>query len=244
MQESGRCLIFDADDTLWENNIYFEAAIEEFLEAIGGLIGLSNAVAPDRRAVLALLNEIERESIPRCGYGSRHFVNSLRETFSRIYSGGDGVAYHRAIDKIAQRLISHPMAIMPHVPETLETLRRRYRLLMFTKGDYEEQASKAARSGLEHHFHAVEITGEKDPNAYHQLVERHALNRETTFMIGNSPRSDVLPALAAGLWAVFVPHAHTWDLEHEEVPPHPRLITVNSVRELPALLEQMFPEQV
>src|SRR5258706_1944029 len=111
-----KCLIFDADDTLWENNIYFERAIEEFLELI-------LTIASDRERVLSVLNEVEKESIPLWGYGSRNFINSLGETFRRLYSEKDGAAYHSAIEQIGDRLLNHPMDVIPGVASTLETLR-------------------------------------------------------------------------------------------------------------------------
>jgi len=231
-----KCLIFDADDTLWENNIYFERAIEEFLELI-------LPIAPKRECVLGVLNEVEKESIPLWGYGSRNFINSLVETFRRLYGEHDGAGYLSAIEQIGERLLNHPMDIIPGVSSTLESLRERYRLMLFTKGDVEEQSSKVDRSGLKGHFDCIEITEEKTTDAYHELVQRHILDRDFTFMVGNSPRSDVLPALRAGLWAVFVPHPHTWDLEHEEVEPHPRLLVAQSLRDLPSLLAELFPPQ-
>ncbi len=248
MQQSAKCLIFDADDTLWENNIYFEAAIEDFLELTSSLYGPRNSAAPGPSAVLDLLNQIESESIPQWGYGSRHFVNSLRETFRRVFRGsedgeGNEEPYLSAIGRIGERLFHHPINIMPEVSSTLEALRDRYRLMLFTKGDYEEQSSKVSRSGLEEHFDRIEIVREKDTGAYHDLVLRHSLHCHSTFMVGNSPRSDVLPALEAGLWAIFVPHAHTWKLEHEDLDPHPRLLTAQSLGELPALLAQVFPSE-
>jgi len=253
-QACKKCLIFDADDTLWENNIYFEAAIEEFLSLIGNIVSPANSISsngpvgPDRQQVLNVLNEVERESIPQWGYGSRHFINSLKETFRRILGESNGVAKNGAghlgaIEEIGERLLHHPIDVMPGVISTLETLRGRYRLMLFTKGDFQEQASKVDRSGLKNHFDRIEIVEEKNIDAYHELVLRHLLDRESTFMIGNSPRSDVLPALGAGLWAVFVPHPHTWELEHEEVEPHPRLLVAQSLRELPSLLASVSPSQ-
>ena len=237
------CLIFDADDTLWENNIHFETAIEEFFHLITGLMSPARTDGLDRQGVLRLLNELELESIPLRGYGSRHFVNSLKDTFRHLYGGRDGAVYLDAIDQIAHRLLNHPIQVMPGVEATLDLLRRNYRLMLFTKGDVEEQSSKIERSGLKGHFDRVEIAPEKNADAYHELVSRHLLDRDVTFMIGNSPRSDVLPALAAGLWAVFVPHPHTWQLEHEEVLPHPRLLQAQSISELPSLLGQILSSQ-
>jgi putative hydrolase of the HAD superfamily len=256
MPKKNRCLIFDADDTLWENNIYFEAAIEEFLSLISEFLTPSNTVASGRQAALDLLNEIERASIPQFGYGSRHFIDSLRETFRRVWEGDTGrtnspgfqsnnqapaAGYLRLIGEIGERLVSHPIEVSPEVFSTLDVLRSRHRLMLFTKGDFDEQSYKLDRSGLKDHFDRIEIVREKDTEAYHALVLRHSLERQSTFMIGNSPRSDVLPALEAGLWAVFVPHPHTWQHEHDEVEPHPRLFVAESLGDVPSLVEQVFP---
>ena len=224
------CLIFDADDTLWENNIYFQRAVQDFLDLVAPF-------APDRRQALHLLTQIERESIPQRGYGTRNFLDSLRETFLRLYTGDDGVAYLRGIEEIGDRLYHHDIELLPGVAATLELLQPRYRLLLFTKGDREEQQDKLNRSGLNQLFDRVEVVAEKNTTAYQELIRCHQLSQESTMMIGNSPRSDVLPALAAGLWAVFIPHPHTWEFEEEVVEPHPRLLVARSFPELPLLLD-------
>ena len=226
------CLLFDADDTLWENNIYFQRAIEEFL-------GWIAPFAPDRRHVHHVLSQIERQNIPRRGYGTRNFLDSLHETFRRFYSGGDGEAHGREIERIGERLLNHPLDLLPGVEVTLAILRPHYRLMLFTKGDPEEQRGKLRRSGLERFFDCAEVVEEKNAAAYRELVRRHGLRSESTAMIGNSPRSDVLPALEAGLWAVFVPHPHTWEMEDDRVAPHPRLLVTESFRELPTILSKM-----
>ena len=225
-------LIFDADDTLWENNIYFQRAIDEFLELLA-------PIAPDRRAVHRVLSQVEHEHIPQRGYGSRNFIDSLHETFRRFSTGSDGRAYSLAIEAIGERLLQHPIQPMPGVAATLEALRERHRLLVFTKGDRQEQVDKLGRSGLGGFFERIEVVEEKDAAAYQELVRCRGMRRESTAMIGNSPRSDVLPALAAGLWAVFIPHPHTWEREEEPVEPHPRLLVTRSFLDLPALLSRL-----
>ena len=231
-------LIFDADDTLWENNIYFGKAVEEFLI-------LMQPVTRDCLRVRNLLDEVERENIPLRGYGSLNFISSLEETFRRLYEGQDGVAYREAIRLIGERLLIHPIDLLPGVLPTLQILRRNSRLMLFTKGDSQEQLDKLKRSGLEGCFDRVEVVKEKDVAAYQELIRRHSLDRESTCMVGNSPRSDVLPALEAGLWAVFIPHPHTWELEHQEVEPHPRLLEAKTFQELPSLLSdrKIFPRR-
>ena len=228
-------LLFDADDTLWENNIYFLRAIEEF-------VALLVPVAPDPREVQRVLTEVEHEYIPRRGYGSRNFIDALHEVFRRFYSGADGRAgtdgraFSLAIEAIGEQLLRHPVEPMPGVALTLATLAERHRLLCFTKGDREEQSEKLERSGLRVFFERIEVVEEKDTAAYQKLVRRRGLKRESTAMIGNSPRSDVLPALAAGLWAVFIPHRYTWEREEGRVDPHHRLIVTQTFSELPQVL--------
>ena len=228
-------LIFDADDTLWENNIYFQRAIEEFLELLA-------PVAPDPRAVHGVLSQVEHEHIPQRGYGTRNFIDSLHETFRRFHAGSDGRAYSLAVEAIGERLLRHPVEPMPGVAATLAALRERHRLFVFTKGDREEPSDKLDRSGLRKLFERIEVVEEKDAAAYHDLVRRHGLRREFTVMIGNSPRSDVLPALAAGLWAVFLPHPHTWEREEEPVEPHPQLLLTQTFSDLPAVLSTVRVE--
>ena len=122
------------------------------------------------------------------------------------------------IHAFAFRIAEHPVEIIAGVPETLRHLAaRKHHLILMTKGAPAEQISKVERSGLKNYFAAVEVVGEKNARAYHAVAEKYALDTDVTWMIGNSPRSDVNPALEAGLHAVFVPHDMTWVLEHEEL---------------------------
>jgi putative hydrolase of the HAD superfamily len=223
------CLIFDADDTLWENNIYFERAIEEFLD-------LMRPVVPDIATIRDMLREVEDELIPVGGYGSRNFIYALKETCCRLYRGKDGVVFLEAIERIGERLLNHPLELRPGVSVTLPLLTRDYRLLLFSKGDLGEQSEKLHRSGLRRYFDRIIIVPDKLVSAYQALLRDHDLVPERTFMIGNSPRSDVVPALAAGLWAVYMPHPNTWDHEHHPIEPHPRLLHAESFQVLPKLL--------
>jgi putative hydrolase of the HAD superfamily len=226
-----RCLIFDADDTLWENNVFFERAIEEFLQLV-------RPFAPEPARVRNLLRQVEMECIPTGGYGTRNFIYALKETCSRLHSGGNGAAYRYEIEQIGERLLNHPMDLRPGVVGALRQLHGRHRLMVFSKGDVQEQTGKVERSGLRSFFDRVVIVEEKNTDAYHSLVREHELHPERTVMIGNSPRSDVLPALAAGLWAVFLPHPNTWDFEDHPVEPHPRLLRAQSFSDLPALFAE------
>jgi putative hydrolase of the HAD superfamily len=206
----GQNLLIDADDTLWENNIYFERAIANFISFLN-----HHEYTPDQ--VRAVLWEVERENIRRHGYGMHSFALALVYCFEQLSVEPLTPALHEAIHGIAYAIAEHPMEILPGVPETLAELAQRHHLFLVTKGDILEQTGKLERSGLKPHFTAVEVLAEKDASHYHAVVEKYALVRDQTWMIGNSPKSDINPALEAGLHAVFVPHHNTWELERGEL---------------------------
>jgi putative hydrolase of the HAD superfamily len=214
-------LLIDADDTLWENNIYFERAIERFISFL-------NHHEFSAEQVREVLNDVERECIVKHGYGLHSFAHALVDTFERLGPGPVTPELHAQISSFAHTVADHPIELLPEVPQTLEYLSARHRLILMTKGAIPEQTGKIERSGLKQYFEATEIVAEKDSAAYQSLIKKHKLAPASTWMIGNSPRSDINPALAAGLHAVFVPHGNTWILEHEEVdaatPPQQLLI--------------------
>jgi putative hydrolase of the HAD superfamily len=221
-------LLIDADDTLWENNVYFERAIVRFISFLN-----HHEFSPEQ--VREVLNDVERESIATHGYGLHSFSHSLVATFERLSVRPVTPELHAQITSFAHTIYDHPIEFLPEVPQTLQYLSARHRVILVTKGAIEEQTGKIERSGLKEHFAATEIVAEKNPAAYHALVEKHSLARDSTWMIGNSPKSDINPALAAGLHAVFVPHGDTWILEHEEVKAAPagqRLLIVGRFAEL------------
>jgi putative hydrolase of the HAD superfamily len=221
-------LLIDADDTLWENNIYFERAIARFISFLN-----HHEFSPEQ--VREVLNDVERECIVKHGYGLHSFSHALVDTFERLSVQPVTPELHAQITSFAHTVADHPVELLPEVPQTLHYLSTRHHLILVTKGAVPEQSGKIERSGLKEYFAATEIVAEKHPDAYHALVEKHSLARESTWMIGNSPRSDVNPALAAGLNAVFVPHGDTWILEHEEVnaaPAPQRLLIVGRFAEL------------
>jgi putative hydrolase of the HAD superfamily len=204
-------LLIDADDTLWENNVYFEQAIAEFIERLN-----HQHMSPQQ--VRLFLNEVERETIKERGYGSHSFAHSLVKCFERLSEGPVTPALHEFIWGFAHKVSNYPIELITGVPETLAYLNRReHHLIVMTKGDITEQAAKVERSGIKDYFAAVEIVAEKNAPTYREIVSKYALAPETTWMVGNSPRSDINPALAAGINAVFVPHDMTWVLEHETV---------------------------
>lgn len=203
-------LLVDLDDTICENNIYFERAIAEF-------IGFLDHKTHSPLEVRALLNEVERESIASLGYGLHSFTHALEAMFERHVDREVTPEQRQRIRGITQKIADHPLELIEQVPETIEYLAGRARLILMTKGHGPEQRGKVRCSGLEQYFSAVEVVAEKNEAAYREVVAKYSLDPAQTWMIGNSPKSDINPALAAGLHAVFIPHAMTWVLEHEEL---------------------------
>lgn len=206
-------LLIDADDTLWENNIYFERAITDFISFLN-----HHQYTPDE--IRHVLYDVERENILQHGYGMHSFANALVVCFEKLSVEPITPELHQTIRGIAYRIAEHPMEFLPDVPETLADLSQRHRLFMVTKGNVTEQLGKVERSGLKEYFTAIEVVAEKDVAAYRGVVEKYGLIKEVTWMIGNSPKSDINPALEAGLHAVFVPHDNTWMLERDELRRH------------------------
>jgi putative hydrolase of the HAD superfamily len=203
-------LIIDADDTLWENNVHFERATEGFLDLVEERGG-------SREAASVLLPQVEHRNIPVHGYGSRGFTLSLIATLEEITGVLTSSEDRERILALGDRVRRMPIEYLPGVVETLALLKEHYRLILFTKGDHQEQRDKVERSGAMVYFHHMEITSEKRPEDYQRLLASHALDRDLSWMVGNSPRSDINPALEVGLGAVYIPHPNTWSLEHEEV---------------------------
>lgn len=207
---SGQTLLIDADDTLWENNIYFERAIASFISLLN-----HHAYTPEE--VRHHLNLCEHETIRQRGYGLASFRMSLRNCFEQLSTEPVTEEKHTLIASFADAIASQEIELLAGVAETLADLSSRHRIILVTKGDDWEQRDKLERSGLKSYFHGVEVLPEKHSDAYRALRDHHRCDALCTWMIGNSPKSDINPALAAGLNAVFIPHDNTWVLEHEEL---------------------------
>ena len=203
-------LIFDADDTLWENNIHFERAIEDFLDFLA-----HSTLSRDE--VRDVLDEIELANFRVHGYGSAAFSRNLRQCYERLAEQHISQENILRVMAFGERILAQPMELIAGVEETLSALAARHDLTLMTKGHPEEQQLKIDRSGLGSYFRHAEVVPEKDADAYHALVARLKLDPARTWMIGNSPKSDVNPALAAGLNAVYIPHHATWRLEKQDL---------------------------
>jgi putative hydrolase of the HAD superfamily len=205
-------LIFDADDTLWENNVRFERVIDDFL-------GWLAHPTMDKAQLRPILDDIERANTVTVGYGSKALLHNLRETFEHLYRRQVTDVESKQIEELAIALIDHRVDLIEGVPETLAELAGRHELLLLTKGAVDEQQGKIDSSGLAGHFSGIHIVAEKDVRVYQALAEQRSLEAGNTWMIGNSPKSDILPARAAGMNAVFIPNVHTWVLEEGDLDP-------------------------
>jgi putative hydrolase of the HAD superfamily len=221
-------LIFDADDTLWENNILFERAISDFLDWV-------NHPTLARAEVRGILDDIERANAVTHGYGTKMLLLSLRRCFERLQERPASQDERQRITGLAADLINHKVELMPDVPETLTLLGERHTLLLLSKGDAQEQQRKLEASRLAPKFNDIYIVPEKTVDTYRTLIGRRGLDPERTWMIGNSPRSDIRPARLAGLNAVFIPHPHTWVLEYDDIDDADDLII--TVQAFPDLLD-------
>jgi putative hydrolase of the HAD superfamily len=210
----GQTLLIDADDTLWENNVYFERAIASFISYLDHRVHTPEEVREH-------LNLCEHATIAAHGYGLRSFRRSLVNCFEQLSDAPVTPEKRERIVSFAQSIADHEIELLPGVAETLAELASRHRLILVTKGDPVEQTGKLDRSGLFGHFAAVEVLAEKHAEAYQSVAAHHSCEPDCTWMVGNSPRSDINPALAAGLNAVFIPHDFTWVLEREAVNPAP-----------------------
>lgn len=221
-------LLIDADDTLWENNIFFEKTIDNFIASLEHL-------GYTREYVRHILNETERRNIRQHGYGVRSFGRSLEETYLKLAGNSAQRDMVKGIEQIVRELENTPPHVLDGVPETLAYLAKHHRLILLSKGEAAEQAAKVERSGLQSYFDAIEIVLEKDPETYGRVIDSFKIVKSHGWMIGNSPRSDINPALQSGLNAVFIPHPSTWQLEHAELESGTgKLLIVSTFRELRA----------
>jgi len=203
-------LLIDADDTLWENNIYFERSFDAFVSYLDH----SSLTAVEIRDIL---NEIELVNAQIHGYGAKNFGRNLQQAYRHLAEREIGESDLKHVMSLAERILEQPLELIEGVEETLDWLASRHDLTLFTKGNPEEQKMKVDRSGLRRFFDHTAIVKEKDAAAYRRIVEERGLAPEETWMIGNSPKSDINPAMEAGLGAVLVPHARTWVLELQDL---------------------------
>ncbi|GAB2847154.1 HAD family hydrolase [Lentzea nigeriaca] len=207
--ESAKVLIFDADDTLWENNVLFERVIDDFLDWI-------DHPTLGREQTRKVLDDIEAANAVTHGYGAKMLLRSLHDCFEKLNERPATEQERAKIDDLAGKLVRHEVELIAGVTDTLDALRGRYRMLLLTKGDLEEQQRKLDASGLAPHFDSIHIVPEKNTDTYLALIAEQGIEPDTAWMIGNSMKSDVGPARAAGMNAVYIPNEHTWVLEFDD----------------------------
>ncbi|MCU1452776.1 MAG: Haloacid dehalogenase domain protein hydrolase [Acidimicrobiales bacterium] len=219
----------DGDDTLWHSEIYFERTQRRFLDLVGRYVPATDA--------MAALAEVEHRNLDRYGYGIKGFTLSMLETAIELTGGEISAAELGALLGAGQRMLEHPVDLLPGVDEATAALAAEgRRLVLVTKGDLHHQERKILASGLADRFERIEIVAEKDPPTYRRVIESMGVEPAAFCMVGNSVRSDVLPVLEVGARAVHVPYHVTWAHEHAD---HDGSVpTLESLAELPAWLAE------
>jgi len=224
---------FDADDTLWHSEAYFQAAHAQFERILGDYIDVTDVRVHER------LMATERVNIRLFGYGAKGMALSMVETAVALTDARiTGADIHRIVE-LGKGILRQPVELLPGVREAVEAVAARYRIVMITKGDLFHQERKVAESGLADLFHRIEIVSEKDEASYARLLREFEVPADAFAMVGNSLKSDIAPVLALGGFGVHVPYHVTWGLEHAEVDAaHPRLAVLTATDQVPAALDR------
>lgn len=223
---------FDADDTLWQNESFFRLTQDRFSAL------LANYAEEDHLHTQLLA--AERRNLGHYGFGVKGFTLSMIETAIEVTEGRVPSLVIAEIMAAGREMLAHPIELLPHARSAVKTLARSHRVVLITKGDLLDQERKLAQSGLGDLFHGVEIVSDKTAKSYSAIFARHGTGADQAMMIGNSLKSDVLPALAAGAYGVHIPHGMTWALEHADAPQGAdRFFTLSSLAELPDLVANL-----
>ncbi len=225
-------IAFDADDTLWQNEQFFQLTQERFATLL--------ADHAPRDHLEARLLAAERRNLGHYGFGIKAFMLSMIETAIEVTEEKVPASVISEIIAAGQEMLSHPIELLPDARETVAALTDSYHILLITKGDLLDQERKLAQSGLGDLFDGVEIVSDKTAGVYAEIFRRHGTAPERAMMVGNSIKSDVIPAIEAGGWGVHVPHDLTWVFEHAEPPVHhPRFCKIASLGGLPEVVARV-----
>jgi putative hydrolase of the HAD superfamily len=223
---------FDADDTLWQNETYFRLTQDRFLKA---LVDHAEPVQLKER-----LEAAERRNLAYYGFGVKGFTLSMIETAVEVTEGRVPATVIADLIALGRQLLEHPMELLPHARATVTALSAEFRLVLITKGDLLHQERKLAQSGLGDLFHGVEIVSDKTEATYNAAFARHGTGADQAMMVGNSLKSDVIPALRAGAWGVHVPQDLEWAFEAALAPTdHARFHVVKDLGQLPELVARL-----
>ena len=228
-----KVIAFDADDTLFVNEPYFQETEHKFCALMEDYLshqGLSQE-----------LFKVEIENLDLYGYGIKGYILSMIEAAMKISNNTISIEIIEKIIEYGKKLLQKPIELLDGVEETLEALSGKYKLIVATKGDLKDQQSKLHRSGLGHYFHHIEVMADKQEINYQKLLKRLEINADEFFMIGNSLKSDVLPVLGIGGYAVHIPFHTTW--EHEKIShkvEHPNFRTLEKIKDVLPILWLIF----
>lgn len=222
-------LFFDADDTLWRNERFFRLTKESFAAL------LADYAEPDHLEERLLA--AEQRNLSRYGFGIKGFTLSMIETAIEVADADLPPRIIKSILDEGREMLAHPVELLPGVAKTIDALSKTHRLVLVTKGDLFDQERKIAASGLGDYFAGVEIVSGKTRATYERAFRRHGDAPHQCLMAGDSLKSDVIPAIEAGGWGVYVPPELTWAVERADAPEdHPRYRQLSGVGALPAFL--------
>jgi putative hydrolase of the HAD superfamily len=225
-------IAFDADDTLWHNERFFQLTQAHFAQLL--------ADHAERDHLMERLLAAEKRNIQHYGYGIKGFVLSMIETAIEVTEDRVPASVIRQLIEAGQEMLAHPIELLPHAREAIEGVAETHRVILITKGDLIDQERKLAQSGLGDLFDGVEIVSEKTAETYRTIFEQHGDGPLSAMMVGNSMRSDVVAPIAAGCWGVHVPHGLVWEVEHAETPSdHPRFRELSDLGELSELVRAL-----
>ncbi len=225
-------IAFDADDTLWHNERFFQLTQAHFAQLL--------ADHAERDHLMERLLAAEKRNIQHYGYGIKGFVLSMIETAIEVTEDRVPASVIRQLIDAGQEMLAHPIELLPQAREAVEGVAETHRVILITKGDLIDQERKLAQSGLGDLFDGVEIVSEKTAETYRTIFEQHGEGPSTAMMVGNSMRSDVVAPIAAGCWGVHVPHGLVWEVEHAETPSHhPRFRELSDLGELSDLVRAL-----
>ncbi|MHA6346257.1 HAD family hydrolase [Roseivivax sp. CAU 1761] len=222
---------FDADDTLWHNERFFQLTQERFAELL--------APHCDHPDLGERLMAAEERNLGQYGFGVKGFVLSMIETAVEVTEGEVPGQVISQLLQVGRDMLAHPIELLPHVEETVARLAESHHLVVITKGDLLHQERKLAQSGLGEFFDRVEIVSDKTPGVYARIFASTPGGAPGAMMVGNSMKSDVRPAIEAGAWGVFVPQPLAWSFEHAEAPEAPRFRELADLAPLPDLVAEL-----
>lgn len=227
---------FDADDTLWHNERFFQITQQKFADLLREHTPVD--LGPEKLAERLLV--AEKRNLGRYGYGVKGFTLSMIETAIEVTDARVPASVIHELIEAGQMMLSSPIELLPHARDVVTSLAKSHRIVLVTKGDLLDQERKLAQSGLGDLFHAVEIVSEKTPSVYRDVFDHHGDGVAQAMMVGNSMRSDVAPMISAGGWGTYVPHSLTWELEQAKAPDEsPHFHQIQDLSDLAALITRI-----